>query len=299
MQKRYFDLHTDTASVMFDRKCSFAENDLHVDLKRMEGDFEYVQFMTLFSDCSHTDMTGRYETLLANRDRETAGKCAVVATRAEYEAAKKAGLHPILHAIEGGEMLFCSPDRIVKAAREDKLLMAGVAWNNPNTLYTRDGLTAEGCAYVAACNQEGVVLDISHLNDVCAAEVLSRGDRVIASHSNARTLCDVPRDLPDELIRAIGRKKGLIGLNFYTEFISKEPSQQTFLSLARHAAYIADMVGVSVVALGSDLDGCILPPGATGMENLPDMASALSEVGFSAAEIDDICFANAFNYFLK
>lgn len=298
MQKRYFDLHTDTASVMFDQGKSLAENDLHVDLKRAEK-FEYVPFMTLFSDCSRMDMTGRYEALMENRAKETAGRVAFVTTGKEYEEAKKAGLRPALHAVEGAEMLLCSLEKLEKAILEDKLVMSGISWNNPNALYTASGLTDLGRDYVGMLNKYHVAADVSHLNDACAREVIELADRVVASHSNARALCDVRRDLPDDLIRMIGEKKGLIGLNFYTEFISPEKDKQTFDFLARHASRIAELAGVETLAIGSDLDGCILPSDMKGVEDMPLFDAALERAGFSEKEIDDICFENAFAYFLK
>ena len=298
MQKRYFDLHTDTASVMFDSKKHLDENDLHVDLRRT-GDFEYVPFMTLFSDCSRMDMTGRYEELMENREKETKGRVAFVTSKEEYEMAKKAGLRPALHAIEGAEMLLCSLEKLEKAILEEKLVMSGISWNNPNALYTASGLTDLGRDYVRLLNKYHVAADVSHLNDACALEVIDLADRVAASHSNARALCDVRRDLPDELIRAIGEKKGVIGLNFYTEFISPEKDKQTLDFLARHALRIAELAGVETLAIGSDFDGCILPEGVHGAEDLMQFASALERAGFSEKEIDDICFMNAFEYFLK
>lgn len=298
MQKRFFDLHTDTASAMCDRRRHLAANDLHVDLLRAGRDFTYVAFMTLFSDAAHTDMTGRYEELLAYRARETAGKCRFVTSRRTYDEAVKQGLYPMLHAVEGAEMLSCAPEKLRAAVQNDGLVMSGIAWNNPNALYREEGLTDRGRAYIDACNALKVVIDISHLRDMPAAEALERGERVIASHSDARALCGVPRNLPDSLIRLIGEKKGLIGLNFHAPFIGGDPSEQTLARLARHASHIASIAGTEVLALGSDFDGCSLPGGIRGVEDLPLFAEELEKAGFSAEEVDNICFMNAFRYFL-
>ena len=299
MQKRFFDLHTDTASAIFDENKSLRRNDLHVDLERAEKVGEYAPFLTLFTDSRKHTMEGRYEILSENLLAEAEGKICFVTSGEAYEKAKAEGLFPAFRAVEGAEMLSCDPEKMRKAAREDALLMSGVCWNNPNPLYTAEGLTARGREYVLACAGEGVAVDVSHLNDRGTSEILSLGIRTVASHSNARALCGVPRNLPDELIRRIGENRGLIGLNFCRSFLDEAPEKQTLRRLAEHAAYISEIAGVGVLALGSDLDGAPLPDGVRGVEDLPLFARALSSVGFSDEEVDAISFRNAYTYFFR
>ena len=297
MQRRFIDLHTDTASVILDEKKALRKNDLHVDLERMRAVGEYHPFLTLFTDSSKRDMTGRYEELSENLLREVRGEVRFVTSGEELEKAKKDGLLPAFRAVEGAEMLLCDPEKMRKAAREEKLLMSGITWNNPNPLWEEGGLTDRGRTYVRACAEEGVAVDVSHLNDRGTEEILSMGIRAVASHSDARALCPVRRNLPDDLIRLIGKNRGVIGLNFCAPFIAEDPEKQTLSALARHAARIAELAGPEVPALGTDFDGASLPRGVRGVEDLPLFAEELSRAGFSAREVDGVCYLNAYRYF--
>ena len=299
MQKRYIDLHTDTASAVFDRKKSIEANDLHVDLRRAEMIGEYIPFLTLFTDSSRHEMKGRYEELSENLLREAEGRVGFVASGEELKEVRGKGLLPAMRAVEGAEMLLSDPDRMKRAARDDALLMSGITWNNPNPLWWENGLTEKGRAYVSACAEAGVAVDVSHLNDAGTMEILSMGIPAVASHSDARALCQVRRNLPDDLIRHIGQNGGLIGMNFCASFIAPDPEDQTLRRLAEHAAHIAEIAGTGVLALGTDFDGAQLPRNVHGVQDLPLFAEALSDLGFSPLEIDGLCYGNAFRYFFE
>ena len=297
MQRRFIDLHTDTASAILDEKKALRKNDLHVDLVRAEGIGLYIPFLTLFTDSSRHEMSGRYEALSENLLREARGRVKFVTAGEELEKAGAEGLLPAMRAVEGAEMLLSDPERMRKAAREDCLLMSGITWNNPNPLWQEDGLTEKGRIYVRACVDEGVAVDVSHLNDAGTREILSMGIPAVASHSDARALCPVWRNLPDDLIRRIGENRGLIGMNFCAHFIDADPREQTLRRLAEHAAHIAEVAGAGVLALGSDFDGAPMPRGVAGVQDLPLFAEELSRAGFSPKEIDDVCYGNAYRYF--
>lgn len=295
---RFFDLHTDTASVIFDEKKSLRQNDLHVDLTRAGKDFEYVAFLTLFSDSRYVEMAGRYEALMENLQRETDGKVTFVKEAAEYELVKAQGCMPMLLAVEGAEMLRCDPDMLRMAHEEHNLVMSGITWNNPNPLYDEDGLTPRGYEYVKTCMENDIVVDVSHLHDKGTRDVLRTGAKTVASHSNARALTNVSRNLPDELIVEMGASGGLIGLNFCRPFLNARPEEACIEDIVRHARHIANLAGVKTLAIGSDFDGAGMPRGITGVESLPILQAALLAGGFSATEVDQICYQNAFRFFL-
>ena len=84
------------------------------------------------------------------------------------------------------------------------------------------GLTPLGRQLVRKLQSRGVLIDLSHSSDQTAWDILKQTKKpVLASHSNARTLCDVPRNLTDELLRAIGSQGGVVGVNFYTAFLDE------------------------------------------------------------------------------
>ena len=110
------------------------------------------------------------------------------------------------------------------------------------------GLTHSGAKVVEECNRLGIVVDVSHLSDRGAQDVLAiSAQPIIAPHSNARSLCPHPRNLTDELLRAIAKAGGVIGFHAADAFISLKPNP-TLDSLLRHIADIAEIGGGSASA---------------------------------------------------
>ena len=150
--------------------------------------------------------------------------------------------------------------------------LAALTWNEKNILGTGagenscEGLTEIGKKAVRKMNEIGMIVDVSHANEKTFWDIAEISTKpFIASHSNARTLCDVPRNLTDEQIKAVAQSGGVIGVNGYIGFIKKcdfsspAPIENPDLSskpdlkdLADHIDYIAGLVGVDYVGLGFD-----------------------------------------------
>ena len=115
-----------------------------------------------------------------------------------------------------------------------------------------------------------MVMDVSHLNDGGFWDVMKTATGpVIASHSNCRVLCDVRRNLTDDQLRAIRDTGGIVGLNVHHAFVHADREKQTAEMLARHAAHMAEVMGVEHVACGFDFCEYFGPgnEGAEGLEN--------------------------------
>lgn len=100
------------------------------------------------------------------------------------------------------------------------------------------GLSAFGREVVAECNRVGLIVDVSHASDDATRQAaeLSRAP-IIASHSNARAVCAHPRNLPDDLIRLIASRGGVIHVTFYHSYVRPTPRGCDFLRA--NAAYLA------------------------------------------------------------
>ena len=143
-------------------------------------------------------------------------------------------------------------------------------------------------------------MDVSHLNEAGFWEVLDRcGGPVAASHSNCRALCDVPRNLTDDQLRAIGENGGVVGVNVFGRFVSPDRPRRTAETLALHAAHMAEVMGVEHVGCGFDF--CeFLPKGspADNLLDLPDCGEAgrffrcLERLGMSRRERELIARGN-------
>jgi membrane dipeptidase len=170
--------------------------------------------------------------------------------------------------------------------------VASLTWNRRTAFAdgageteTGGGLTSLGRAAIKEMNRLGMVVDVAHLSERGFWDVLKIAERtVIASHTNARALCDHPRNLWDEQIRAIAENGGVMGLLIHPAVI--DPAAPTVARIVDHVAHVADLVGIEYVGLGIDLVSWILSPAdARGgqalmsQEMLASMLPGMEQVG--------------------
>jgi membrane dipeptidase len=159
------------------------------------------------------------------------------------------------------------------------------------------GLTEAGKALVRRAHALGVAVDVSHASDRAVSDVLllahETGGVVVATHSNARALCDHPRNLRDDQLRGIAATGGVIGLNFHSPFVVRgKPA--TMADVVRQAQHLVRVAGIEHVALGADFEGGIRP--ARGLEDashFPDLARALHSAGLSEGAVRKVFSENA------
>ena len=220
---------------------------------------------------------------------------AVVCNTKEAQKARAKGKRYVFLAVEGMAAIGADPEG-VDAYADFGIRMGMLTWNETNLLATGakgdpySGLTAAGKRVIRQMQERDMIVDVSHLNCGGFWDVIrmTQGP-VIASHSNSRRLCDVPRNLTDEQLRAIRDTGGVVGVNAYHGFVHGSPEKQTVQMLARHAAHMAEVMGVEYVACGFDF--CeFLGPGneaVAGMETCAHVQSFfdwLEKFGMSEAE---------------
>ena len=138
---------------------------------------------------------------------------------------------------------------------------AGVRVDNPKKGFSSalewGGLSPFGYQVVSEMNRLGMMIDVSHTADETVEDVLEASAApIIASHSCARALCDHPRNLPDDLLRKIAAKGGVIQVTIYHGFVDKGDGTPLDVKLfCDHVEHIRDVAGVEHVGFGSDFDG--------------------------------------------
>ncbi|MCX6648191.1 MAG: dipeptidase [Candidatus Bathyarchaeota archaeon] len=146
---------------------------------------------------------------------------------------------------------------------------------------TKGGLSRLGVEVVEELNRLGMIVDVSHLSDAGFWDVLEASkDPIVASHSNSRAVCSHPRNMTDEMIKALAEKGGVMGMNFAPDFVHKtKPSVET---LVDHIDHIVDLVGPEHVGLGSDFDGIpATPAGLEDASKMPAITEELVKRGYS------------------
>lgn len=141
------------------------------------------------------------------------------------------------------------------------VLSFGLTWNHANLCADGAeeprgaGLTVWGKEVVKENNRHQVLTDVSHLSVRGFWDVIELADYPFASHSNARTVCDHPRNLYDDQIRALIEKNGTIHVVFYPPFINEGKETAEIADLLRHIDHICSLGGEKHIGFGSDFDG--------------------------------------------
>ena len=140
-----------------------------------------------------------------------------------------------------------------------------------------------------------VLADVSHLNeagfwDVCELSVLPP----VASHSDCRWLCDVPRNLRREQARAIFDRRGYVGINFCPEFL-REGGRAAIDDVVRHIDAYMELGGEDCVGFGSDFDGISeTPQGLSTAADFPRVLEELARRGYTQAQLEKIAGLNLY-----
>ncbi len=184
--------------------------------------------------------------------------------------------------------------------------MVALTWNYENTLgypnssdpllHSR-GLKPFGIEALRRMNEVGIAVDVSHLSEggfMDAARYSSKP--FIASHSCARALCDHSRNLTDEQLHILGDRGGIVGINFYSRFLSPDSDYSSLDDVVRHALHIRDKAGIEALALGSDFDGIECELEWKDYSGYPKILDALCRV-FTDDEVDLISNGNAMRVF--
>ncbi|MCX6625182.1 MAG: dipeptidase [Acidobacteria bacterium] len=239
---------------------------------------------------------------------------ALATTADEIEAAHKAGKIAALMGVEGGHAIEDSL-RLLRDFYSLGARYMTLTHSNTNTwadssgdmsvasIAHHNGLTPFGRQVVAEMNRLGMMVDISHVSDKTFQDVLavSRAP-VFASHSSCRALANIPRNMTDDMIRALAKNDGVIQINFGCEFLSqksaetsswsnpkttaKQTTPATLADVVAHIDHAVKLAGIDHVGIGSDFDGvtCV-PVGLDDVGKFPNLTRALLAQGYNAGDI--------------
>ncbi|MBO8141561.1 MAG: membrane dipeptidase [Firmicutes bacterium] len=276
----------------------------HVDLDRLAAGGVDVQVFALWADARErrSGLTVRCLDLLDAVWREMerwSDKLHPILTAADLEEAQASAKIGVLLSIEGGEALEGSLSALRAFYRLGVRAM-GLTWNGRNDLAdgvgeaaTGGGLTSFGRQVVKEMERLGMVVDVSHLAEAGFWHVLEiYPGPVIASHSNARAVCDHPRNLTDRQIRALAGTGGVMGINFCPDFL-RAGGGATLDDVVRHIDHIVGLVGPDHVGIGSDYDGIdSTPAGLEDVSRLPALTEALLRRGYGEKAVAAILGGN-------
>jgi membrane dipeptidase len=245
--------------------------------------------------------------LLFRLERESQGKLKVVRTATELETCLQNGTFAAILHYEGADPLDVELNQL-ELLYQAGLRSLGLVWSRsnafghgvpfrfPSSPDTGPGLTDAGKALVKACNQLGIMLDLSHLNEAGFWDVAKLSDApLVATHSNVHALSPTSRNLTDKQLDAIKASDGMVGLNFAVSFLRDdgESNADTPLSvMVNHIDYLVEKLGVERVGLGSDFDGATMPAEIGDAAGLPKLVDAMRASGYDDAALRKLLHEN-------
>jgi membrane dipeptidase len=264
------DTHDDTTQRFLDGKFDLGErtNTGSIDIPRMkEGGLSAIFFsIWIPSKVTGPEAVRRaLQQIDAVREqiRKHPNDLVLATTAAEIREAKKKGQIAALMGVEGGHMINSDLAVLRKFAglgvRYMTLTHSGNdEWADSSTdKAVHNGLTDFGKDVVREMNRLGVMVDISHVSDKTFADALAISKApMIASHSSCRAICDAPRNMTDEMMKALAAKGGVVQINYHVGFLSQE-----FRDAEKNDPKINADIGQEVTKRCGDNEACQLLEG--------------------------------------
>lgn len=300
-----FDLHCDTALALLGedlkQTASLKQNNCHIDLDRASTLGGYAQCFACFTTTAGKGpkpvevFEREIDTILREMERNSQ-QIALAYTPEEIAQNQEKALMSGILTIEGPAGFGFDPELLEDLHRLG-FRITTLGWNEKNPLTgshkTGGGLTDLGKTYVKEAQRLGMIVDVSHISDEGFWDIMEITQApVIASHSNSRSVCNVSRNLTDDMFLAICKTGGVAGINLCPDFLGVNPNLDTVCDHVFHFLTL-DPTGKHI-ALGGDLDGIgSLPEGFTGVQDYEKLAERLLERGLSEQQVRDIFWNNA------
>lgn len=307
------DMHCDTIAKILESKSGegLYENSFDIDIRGMKRSGTMAQFFACFVYMERFQGKDRMENafLYARRMAEklkeeiqkNSKEIALATTENDIVRNQEKGkISAILTLEEGG--VINGDLRKLEELYNDGTRLVTLLWNFENCIgypnssdrkIMEQGLKPFGFETVERMNDLGMLVDVSHMSDGGFWDVIRTSKKpIVASHSSARSLCVHPRNLTDEMLRALGENGGIAALNFYPAFI-REDKKASKEDLAAHIKHMVNVAGIDAVAIGTDYDG--FEGGALEIdkvEKMPLLYQALQKEGFTESQLEKIWFRN-------
>lgn len=298
---KFIDLHCDTLSAILDKQQGLFRNICHFDLERASECGLTIQFMAIFVGpqkptvalervCQQMDY---YQEQLHLNQNQVYGIKSIKDLPKHWAEAK---IGTLLH-LEGAEAIG-QDMQVLHFLYESGLRSMGLTWNLGNLLSggigdgpEATGLTPWGREVVREMEKLGIILDAAHISVKGFFDLLEIYNQpLMVTHANSKTQCGHVRNLSDKQLLALSENGGIIGITQVNDFVREH--QPKVADLLDHISYIAELIGVKHIALGSDFDGAdnIV---MSGIEEYSTWPRLLKGRGFSDKEISMILYENA------
>ena len=293
---KYVDLHCDTLTKSYDEQLSLKDGGLQVNLNKLKKSGCAAQCLAIFTqgqgaDSRFLSYTEYYKTCMQ--------KYGLIPVRAysDLKYCLDGGGTGVILTVENLGFINSADD--IDWLYNLGVRMASLVWNFENALAYPNvcadgregrGLKPLGREVIKRLDDNGIIVDISHLSDGGAEEVLKgRKIPLVASHSNCSAVCNVPRNLTDSLIKKIADCGGVVGVNFCKKFLGAGNALERVLDNINRLIKVG---GEDIVSFGSDFDGIPECENLEGCEKMPDLLNFLQSKGIKGATLEKLAYKN-------
>lgn len=306
------DCHSDTITELYKKNEDLYANKQMIDVERIIANGGGLQFCGLFVPTPEFRYGGglRYCLKLVDKYLSETKKLEAQGLDLLKVLSKEDVDHVLEHKIatllaieEGGAL-----DGSLEALRiyyELGVRCMTLVWSNRNDIAdgvneecSKGGLTVFGRQVVYEMNRLGMAVDVSHISTYGFWDVIATSEKpIIATHSNAYSLCDHPRNLRDDQLKALNENNGFVGITFAGQFLEKDWADACIESVYKHFSYMMDVMGNdNHLGFGSDFDGISHPPyNIQGVQDFRPLLDYLS-TKFSDETIAKITHQNCLDY---
>ena len=301
------DLHCDTIYQLTNNKTfNLKENNLAIDINKLKNAKALAQFFALFIDLNEHNKPFNRAMDMLNRFYEEIEKnhhdIEVARNYNELISNKAEGKISGFLTIEEGEAIEGSIKNL-RNFYDLGVRLITLTWNYENSIgypnckkeFVNKGLKPFGIDVVEEMNRLGMIIDVSHLSDGGFYDVAKYSNKpFVASHSNSRSLCNHSRNLKDDMIKIIGNKGGVIGINFEKSFLRENGTCSSVEDMINHIKHIYKIGGEDIISIGSDFDG-INPDNLEigNISQIDKLILGLQSSGFNGDFIDKVLYKNA------
>ena len=302
------DTHCDTP-MKFDQQVRFDSRDARilVDLHKMtEGHLDATIMVAYLRQLerdatSLEDAFAKAERLLGEIEAmvaHSAHSVAIAHTPDDLYRLKREGKRALMLGIENGYALGLDPQRVEHFRRRGVVYMT-LCHNGDNDLcdsargnQEHGGLSAFGRTVIGEMNRVGMMVDLSHAAESSFYQAIEASSTpIVCSHSSARALCDHPRNLTDDQLRALAASGGVAQVCLYDGFLRKEGGA-TIDDAVRHIVHMVRVAGIDHVGIGTDFDGDGGIIGCADASELINLTRRLRAQGFTEQDIEKLWGGN-------
>lgn len=278
-----------------------------VDLHKMEeGALDVVTMVAYLPQAARDEASLQQATIMADsllagiasRVEECSDYVALCENPSEAAMLKKAGKRAIMRGIENGYAIGKDLTNIERYRNEGVVYMT-LCHNGDNDICDsargdgeHGGLSGFGRDVVREMNRVGMMIDLSHAAETTFWQVLEQSTYpVVCSHSSCKALCNHPRNLTDEQMKALAAKGGVLQVTMYGGFL-REEGEATLADFIAHLEHAIAVAGIDHVGIGTDFDGDGKVIGCSSASQLRNITIELLRKGYNRQDIEKIWSGN-------